>query len=76
VCERVQVQACDKDWHKQCFRCKHCNMVLSLKAFAVINAEPYCKPHYMEIFKSKGNYAAFGDSDAKVSSPVLSSSPL
>jgi len=60
-----RVQACDKDWHKQCFRCKHCNMVLSLKAFAVINAEPYCKPHYMEIFKSKGNYAAFGDSDAK-----------
>jgi hypothetical protein len=60
-----RVQACDKDWHKGCFRCKHCNMVLSLKAFATINNEPYCKPHYMELFKLKGNYAGFGDENAK-----------
>jgi hypothetical protein len=30
-----------------------------LKAFATINNDPYCKPHYMELFKSKGNYGVF-----------------
>eukprot|EP01090_Pellita_catalonica_P016778 TRINITY_DN490_c0_g1_i1.p1 TRINITY_DN490_c0_g1~~TRINITY_DN490_c0_g1_i1.p1 ORF type:complete len:172 (+),score=32.52 TRINITY_DN490_c0_g1_i1:43-558(+) len=54
-----KVDACDKIWHKACFRCKHCNGVLSLKAFATINNDPYCKPHYMELFKSKGNYGVF-----------------
>jgi hypothetical protein len=67
------VQACDKDWHKQCFRCKHCNNVLSLGGFATINADPYCKPHYMELFKSKGNYAVFSDGDTKVP-PLFNSS--
>jgi hypothetical protein len=51
--------ACDKNWHKSCFRCKHCNSVLGLKGFATIDGEPYCKPHYLEIFKSKGTYKAF-----------------
>jgi hypothetical protein len=53
------LNACDKVWHKQCFRCKHCNSVLGLKGFATIEGNPYCKPHYMEIFKTKGTYNAF-----------------
>ena len=59
------VKACNKSWHKLCFRCKDCNMVLSLKAFATINDDPYCKPHYMKLFHSKGNYEAFGNENAK-----------
>jgi len=55
--------ACDKTWHKSCFRCKHCNSVLGLKGFATIDGEPYCKPHYMEIFKSKGTYKAFSGAE-------------
>ena len=58
------VKACNKSWHKLCFRCKECNMVLSLKAFAAINDDPYCKPHYMKLFHSKGNYDAFGGEGA------------
>eukprot|EP01089_Gocevia_fonbrunei_P017823 TRINITY_DN589_c0_g1_i4.p1 TRINITY_DN589_c0_g1~~TRINITY_DN589_c0_g1_i4.p1 ORF type:complete len:546 (+),score=167.63 TRINITY_DN589_c0_g1_i4:135-1772(+) len=54
-----KIDACEKVWHKGCFRCKHCNGVLGLKGFATINNDPYCKPHYMELFKSKGNYAVF-----------------
>jgi len=54
-----KIEACDKIYHKGCFRCKHCNGVLGLKGFATINNDPYCKPHYMELFKSKGNYGVF-----------------
>jgi len=61
-----QIQACGKTWHKLCFRCKDCNMVLSLKGFAAINDEPYCKPHYMKLFHSKGNYAGFGGDASEV----------
>jgi len=53
------LKACDKVFHKACFRCKKCDGVLGLKGFAAIEGEPYCKPHYMEIFKSKGTYKAF-----------------
>jgi len=61
--------ACDKVFHNKCFRCKHCDGKLSLKGFATIDGEPYCKPHYLSLFKSKGNYGAItGDSDGKSSS--------
>jgi hypothetical protein len=60
--------ACDKPWHKQCFRCTHCDNVISLKGFATIDGNPYCKPHYLELFKSKGNYKVFsGDSNVSSS---------
>jgi len=61
--------ACDKVFHNKCFRCKHCDGKLSLKGFATIDGEPYCKPHYLSLFKSKGNYAAItGDNEGKSSS--------
>jgi len=62
------VQACDKSFHKQCFRCKHCDMVISLKGFAAIEGEIYCKPHYLELFRSKGSYTAIKGGDENVSS--------
>jgi len=61
--------ACDKAYHKGCFRCKHCEGQLSLKGFATIEGEPYCKPHYLSLFKSKGNYGAItGEGEGKSSS--------
>jgi hypothetical protein len=63
VYQLEQLSACDKIWHKQCFRCKHCNSVLGLKGFATIDSDPYCKPHYMEIFKTKGTYKAFSNKE-------------
>jgi len=61
VYDLEMLKACDKIWHKGCFRCKHCDGVLSLKGFATIDSDPYCKPHYLEIFKSKGTYKAFSE---------------
>jgi len=64
VYDLEMIRACDKVFHKGCFRCKHCDGVLSLKGFAVIDSEPYCKPHYLEIFKTKGSYNTFADPNA------------
>jgi len=62
------VQACDKSFHKQCFRCKHCDMVISLKNFAAIEGDIFCKPHYLELFRSKGSYTAIKGGDENASS--------
>jgi DNA-directed RNA polymerase subunit RPC12/RpoP len=68
------VSALNKTFHKACFRCKHCDNVISLKSFAAIDGEPYCKPHYMALFKSKGNYSAItGAGGANKSSSYNSS---
>jgi hypothetical protein len=68
VYELEMLRACDKVYHKGCFRCKKCDGVISLKGFAMIDGDPYCKPHYLEIFKSKGNYSTFAGSNADASS--------
>jgi len=57
VYDLEKISALGKIFHKTCFRCKHCDNVLSIKGFAAIDGEPYCKPHYLELFKSKGNYS-------------------
>ncbi|XP_075873108.1 LIM domain-containing protein 2 [Nelusetta ayraudi] len=43
-------------FHSSCFCCKHCNTKLSLGSFAALQGEFYCKPHFQQLFKSKGNY--------------------
>ncbi|XP_056324785.1 LIM domain and actin-binding protein 1-like [Danio aesculapii] len=43
-------------YHKQCFRCAVCSTKLSLVAFASLHGSIYCKPHFNQLFKSKGNY--------------------
>ncbi|XP_075941889.1 LIM domain-containing protein 2 [Anarhichas minor] len=43
-------------FHSSCFCCKHCNAKLSLGTFAALQGEFYCKPHFQQLFKSKGNY--------------------
>jgi len=63
-----EIRACNKVFHKGCFRCKHCDGHLSLKGFATINDEPYCKPHFMELFKNKGTYKGITGEGGKSSS--------
>ncbi|XP_039611028.1 xin actin-binding repeat-containing protein 2 [Polypterus senegalus] len=43
-------------FHKSCFRCQHCNSQLSLGNYASLHGQMYCKPHFKQLFKSKGNY--------------------
>lgn len=43
-------------YHSSCFRCTHCNTKLSLVNYASLHNSVYCKPHFNQLFKSKGNY--------------------
>jgi uncharacterized CHY-type Zn-finger protein len=56
--EKVVVE--DKDdkklYHKSCLRCTHCQVVLSLGNYASMGGVTYCKPHFKQLFASKGNY--------------------
>jgi len=54
----------DVIYHKTCFRCQNCNCVLRLNNFAALNGKNYCKPHFIEAFKLKGNYVSgFADEE-------------
>ncbi|XP_051497460.1 LIM domain and actin-binding protein 1 isoform X2 [Apus apus] len=43
-------------FHISCFRCSYCNSKLSLGTYASLRGNIYCKPHFNQLFKSKGNY--------------------
>ncbi|XP_066529160.1 LIM domain and actin-binding protein 1 [Hoplias malabaricus] len=43
-------------FHNTCFRCTHCSTKLSLANYASLHGSIYCKPHFNQLFKSKGNY--------------------
>ncbi|KAM9814046.1 LIM domain and actin-binding protein 1a [Neosynchiropus ocellatus] len=43
-------------YHKSCFRCVHCSAKLSLGNYASLHGSVYCKPHFSQLFKAKGNY--------------------
>ncbi|XP_053704923.1 LIM domain and actin-binding protein 1-like isoform X1 [Synchiropus splendidus] len=43
-------------YHSSCFRCSHCNTRLSLGNYASLHNNVYCKPHFCQLFKAKGNY--------------------
>nr|XP_033483364.1 LIM domain and actin-binding protein 1-like isoform X2 [Epinephelus lanceolatus]XP_033483365.1 LIM domain and actin-binding protein 1-like isoform X2 [Epinephelus lanceolatus]XP_033483366.1 LIM domain and actin-binding protein 1-like isoform X2 [Epinephelus lanceolatus] len=43
-------------YHKSCFRCVHCSTKLSLLNYASLHGNVYCKPHFNQLFKAKGNY--------------------
>nr|XP_026647451.1 xin actin-binding repeat-containing protein 2 [Zonotrichia albicollis] len=53
----VECLVADKqNFHKSCFRCHHCGSQLSLGNYASLHGKIYCKPHFKQLFKSKGNY--------------------
>jgi hypothetical protein len=41
-------------FHKGCAKCSHCQGTLSIASFASVNGRLFCKPHYIELFKSSG----------------------
>ncbi|KAK9515207.1 hypothetical protein VZT92_025872 [Zoarces viviparus] len=43
-------------YHSSCFRCSHCNTKLSLVNYASLHNNVYCKAHFSQLFKAKGNY--------------------
>ncbi|NWS23956.1 XIRP2 protein, partial [Polioptila caerulea] len=53
----VECLVADKqNFHKSCFRCHHCGSQLSLGNYASLHGKIYCKPHFKQLFKTKGNY--------------------
>ncbi|XP_077385371.1 LIM domain and actin-binding protein 1-like isoform X2 [Festucalex cinctus] len=51
-----RLAALQRVYHKSCFRCIHCSTKLSLGNFASLHGNVYCKPHFSQLFKAKGNY--------------------
>merc|ERR1712107_93993 len=51
-----------KVFHKVCMKCAHCKKTLGLGNFVALNGKYYCKPHFKQLFQSKGNYSdGFGE---------------
>jgi len=62
VCDKTvypteQLKADSKTYHKSCFRCEHCQGTLKLGSFASMDGRLFCKPHFKQLFNSKGNYS-------------------
>jgi len=57
-----KITADEKIFHKMCLKCVHCGCVLGLGNYAGLKGKIYCKPHFKQLFKSKGNYnEGFGE---------------
>uniref|UniRef100_UPI00358F6714 uncharacterized protein n=1 Tax=Myxine glutinosa TaxID=7769 RepID=UPI00358F6714 len=61
ICDKTvypmdRLMANERVYHRPCFRCSHCSRTLSIGKFASLHGNIYCKPHYEQLFKSKGNY--------------------
>lgn len=50
------ITADDKPFHKFCFKCTECKATLRLGNYAALQGKIYCKPHFKQLFKVKGNY--------------------
>jgi len=62
VCDKTvypteQLKADDKVYHKGCFRCEYCQLTIKLGSFASMDGRLFCKPHFKQLFNSKGNYS-------------------
>ncbi|EDV20226.1 uncharacterized protein TRIADDRAFT_9099, partial [Trichoplax adhaerens] len=51
-----RLEADGKCYHKTCFRCTECKKTLSAGNFAGLRGVLYCKPHFKQLFKLRGNY--------------------
>eukprot|EP00123_Amoebidium_parasiticum_P011022 comp20469_c0_seq1/m.26082 comp20469_c0_seq1/g.26082 ORF comp20469_c0_seq1/g.26082 comp20469_c0_seq1/m.26082 type:complete len:112 (-) comp20469_c0_seq1:259-594(-) len=61
VCQKTvypveKISADGKIWHKNCLKCDKCQKILSLGNYAAAGDKMFCKPHFKELFKLKGNY--------------------
>ena len=51
-----KIEADKKTFHRTCFRCVHCKIILHLGNYAANNGDFYCKAHFLQLFALKGNY--------------------
>lgn len=61
-----KLEADGKIFHKKCFKCAQCKKTLSTGNFASLQGKIFCKPHFKQLFKLKGNYdEGFGSKQHK-----------
>ncbi|KAL5503186.1 hypothetical protein EMCRGX_G010094 [Ephydatia muelleri] len=51
-----RLEADKKVFHKTCFKCCVCQKTLSVGTYAALEGVIYCKVHFKQLFKQKGNY--------------------
>jgi len=56
VYEMEKLTADSITYHKVCFKCSHCKKILSLGNYASMDGMVFCKPHFIQLFRTKGNY--------------------
>lgn len=52
-----KLDADGKVFHKGCFKCCQCKKPIGLGNYASLEGQIYCKPHFKQLFKLKGNYS-------------------
>lgn len=52
--EKVTVEG--EFYHKQCFKCAQGGCKLTPSNYAALDGNLFCKPHFAQLFKEKGNY--------------------
>lgn len=52
--EKVTVEG--ESYHKSCFKCSHGGCALTPSSYAALDGILYCKHHFAQLFKEKGNY--------------------
>lgn len=53
--DKVSVEALP--YHKSCFKCVHGGCFISPSNYAALEGRLYCKHHYSQLFKEKGDYS-------------------
>ncbi|OIV89020.1 hypothetical protein TanjilG_07644 [Lupinus angustifolius] len=59
ACDKVvhfveSVSADGISYHKNCFRCSHCNGNLAMSNYSSMDGTLYCKPHFEQLYKENG----------------------
>ncbi|CAF0733293.1 unnamed protein product [Rotaria sordida] len=67
--EKIMVNS--KAYHKPCFRCEHCKSVLKPGNFTANDGKIYCKTHYMQLFKIKGNYKSGFSNESNITGDAM-----
>ncbi|XP_010255661.1 PREDICTED: LIM domain-containing protein PLIM2a-like [Nelumbo nucifera] len=52
--EKVTLEG--ESYHKSCFKCSHGGCPLTPSTYAALDGILYCKHHFAQLFKEKGNY--------------------
>eukprot|EP00245_Coleochaete_scutata_P006134 TRINITY_DN202_c0_g1_i1.p1 TRINITY_DN202_c0_g1~~TRINITY_DN202_c0_g1_i1.p1 ORF type:complete len:195 (-),score=40.27 TRINITY_DN202_c0_g1_i1:567-1151(-) len=60
--EKVTVE--NQAYHKSCFKCYHGGCAISPSNYAALEGRLYCKHHYSQLFKEKGNYSQLTSKDS------------